>query len=205
VTSLDGVGCEWVLTTPPAIEPITLRQAKAQCRIDLDDENALLDGYIVAARQAAEARLARGLLTQTWTLTVPSFAERIWLPMAAPLQSITSITYYDANGAQQTLATTAYTVDTTSRPGSVVRAANQTWPSVQSDRRVAAVAITYVVGWTSADLVPERIKQGCRLYIGACDADRDGFTKGADQARSAAQACWDDVVYWKPPQDEGGA
>ncbi len=201
---LDGEGCEWGLTTEPVIEPITVADAKNQCAVDVPDDNGLYDSYIIAARQAAEERMARGLLTQTWTLTLPRFADQIWLPMAAPLQSVTTIKYYDTNGVQQTLATSFYTVNTLSRPGSVVRAANTTWPTVQSDLLAAAVEITYVVGWTTAALVPERIKQGCRVYIGYCDLNRDGFTPRADQARQAAEACWNDIVTWKPPRYYAG-
>jgi uncharacterized phiE125 gp8 family phage protein len=193
------IGCEWTLVTPPTGEPVTLDQAKRQCRITSDDENGLIQSYIAAGRQAAEEALGRGLLTQTWTFTSERWAHVLWLPMAAPLQSVTSVKYWDVNGVLQTLAPTVYTVDLVSRPGRIARAAGQTWPSLQSDRRVGRVEITYVVGWTDKALVPERILQGIRSYVGYLDSDREGLDVDAEKARAAAEACWTDRVYWKPP------
>lgn len=188
-----GEGCEWIQTIAPTSEPLSLAEAKLQARIAIDDEDSLLNSYIIAAREAAEGHLGRGLLTQTWKLTLPAFAETIWLPMAAPLQSVTSVKYYDTTGTLTTLAGTVYTVDTTSRPGKIMRAVNQSWPALQGGRLGGLVEITYIVGWTAKDLIPERIKQGMRLYVTAVDADRD------KPDTTAAEACWTDRVFWKPP------
>ncbi len=38
------------LVTPPAAEPLSWEDAKAQSRIDTDDEQTLVEGYIRAAR-----------------------------------------------------------------------------------------------------------------------------------------------------------
>lgn len=195
----------WNLTTAPALEPFTVAEAKAQIRSVSAQEDALIQGYIKAARQAAEDYLGRGLLTQSWTLSLSDFVDVIPLPMAAPLQSVTSVKYYDVNGTQQTLATTVYTVDTTSRPGRIALAAGQVWPTLQSLRTVNRVQIEYVVGWTSRDLIPEAIRQGMRVYIGNMDADRDGMETGTEQARRVAQSFWSDRVFYLPPQYEWSA
>ncbi|ONT45843.1 head-tail connector protein, partial [Burkholderia cenocepacia] len=50
--------------TRPAEEAITLDLAREHCRIDGEDEDVLLKGNIVAAREALEAALARPLLPQ---------------------------------------------------------------------------------------------------------------------------------------------
>jgi len=196
---MDGAGWEWIQTLAPTIEPLSVAEAKAQARITHAVEDGLFDSYIKTARGAAEDVLARGLLTQTWKLTGPAFADVIWLPMAAPLQSVTSVKYYDPAGVLQTLATTVYTVDTVSRPGRVVRAPLQTWPTVQSDRLSGPVEITYVVGWTAKELIPERIRQGLRSYVTYLDCDRDGLEEYGVRAKEAAEACWTDRVFWKPP------
>lgn len=191
--------CSWTLVTGPATEPITLAEAKQQCKITHTNEDALVANYIVAARQAAEDHMARGLITQTWKLMLQDWAEIVWLPMAAPLQSVTTVKYYDTDGAQQTLGSTVYTVDVVSRPGRLTRAPNQSWPSLQADRHVGRIEITYVVGFISAVAVPERIKQGIRLHVGYLDCDREGLEEYAQHARAAAEACWTDRVYWMPP------
>ena len=47
------------LITPAAAEPITLAEARAQCRIDGTDEDALLTIAIAAARSRAEHETGR--------------------------------------------------------------------------------------------------------------------------------------------------
>lgn len=196
-----GPECAWSLTTAPVLEPFTVSEAKEQIRSVQDKEDGLLDTYIAAARHVAEEHLGRGLLTQSWTLALSDFVDVIPLPMAAPLQSVTSVKYYDVDGVQQTLSATVYTVDTRSRPGRIALAANQSWPAIQSLRKVNRVEIQYVVGWTTADLIPASIRQGMRLYIGLMDVTRDALDPGTKQAVDTIKAAfWTDRVFWSPPQ-----
>lgn len=193
------MNCEWTLVTAPTSEPITLAQAKEQARITHDSEDDLLLSYIATAREQGELYMGRGFLTQTWKLTLDEFAEIIWLPMAAPLQSVTSVQYYDSDGTLQTLASSYYVVDTTSQPGRIVRAANMSWPSTHPDRLSGRVVITYIVGWATEEAVPSRIKQGIKLYVTALDADRSGDTVEFERSEQAAKRCWSDRVVWLPP------
>jgi len=195
--SIAGTGGTVTRTT--ALEPITLAEAKLQTHITHTDADTLLTSYIVAARQAAEAHMGRGLLPQTWLLSIPEWAESIWLPMAAPLIAVASVKYYNGTGALTTLASTVYTVDTISRPGRIVRAPGQAWVGLQADRSTGRIEITYVVGFASPAFVPERIKQGIRSYVGYLDCDREGLEPDAALARTAAESCWNDQVFWKPP------
>lgn len=189
---------QWTLVSGPTQEPIDIGDAKAHARITHAREDGLIDRYIVAARQACELHTDRALFTQTWRLQLSAFAEVIPLPMAAPLQNnalaspstAPVITYYDSTGALQTLATSYYLVNTTTEPGQIERAPNQSWPSVQSDRRYP-VTVTYVAGWASVDDIPESIKQGIRYHVTAQDMDRAGGSPDAAAAMKAAELCWD--------------
>lgn len=195
--------CTWTLTTPPTLEPFDVEEAKAQIRSVQHQEDALVAAYIKAARQSAEDYLGRGLLTQTWTLHISDFVDVLPLPMAAPLQSITHVKYYDVDGALQTLSASTYTVDTVSRPGRIALAANETWPAVQSLRKVSRIEVAYVVGWTAKGLIPESIRTGMRVLIGYLDADRDGMEVNAEQALRVAKTFWTDRVFWTPPSYAG--
>jgi uncharacterized phiE125 gp8 family phage protein len=190
----------WARTVDATTEPLTLQDAKDQLRYTQTDVDPVVYRYIRAARNAAEDARNCGLLTQTWVMNCRQFADVIWLPMAAPLQSVTSVQYYDTTGTQQTLAGTFYTVDTVSRPGRIVRAPLQSWPALQGDRLVNAITITYVVGYTTADLIPERVKQGMRIYLSLLDSDRDGLDPNNERARAAAYACWADRVETPEPR-----
>lgn len=194
------IGSAWTLVTGPTAEPISLDEAKQHARITDDNSNLVVLSYITTAREAAEAYMGRGILTQTWKLLLDGFANTMPLPMAAPLQSITSVKYYDTAGVQQTLATSVYDLDPVSRPGAVVLKVGQTWPSTQSGRINGVVEIVYVVGWTSAVAVPERIKQGLKQYVAYLDLDRDGMEERALEAMQAAERCWSDRIYWTSPQ-----
>lgn len=193
------IACAWVRTVEPAIEPLTIEEARAQARYTGIENDALLDVYIQAARKAAEEALGRGLLTQTWKYVLEDFADVMSLPMAAPLQSVTSVKYYDDAGTQQTLATSVYDIDVVSRPGAVVLKPGQTWPSLQALRRNGRVEIVYIVGWTDPAQIPELFKQGIRMFVTYLDLDRDGLEGRALEAKQAAERCWTDYVQWTPP------
>lgn len=201
---MRDIACEWTLVTAPDTEPITRTQAKLSAALTQTDEDSLIDAWIAAGRQAAEMFLGRALFEQTWLLSLAAFAEVVWLPMAAPLRNDAGnepiVTYYDANGVLQTLATSYYEVDTTSEPGCIRRAPGVAWPAVQADR-ARPVQITYVCGHGAVADIPELVKQGIRLYVAAAEADRLGGPD-ADASRRAAEACWrsSGQVFWRAPQ-----
>jgi len=188
----------YALVTGPAQEPITLDEARRQAKIVGEESDTILRSYIVSAREEAEAKMRRALFTQTWRYDVHEFDEVMPLPMAAPLQSVTHVKYYDANGTLQTLSASYYEVDTLATPGRIVRAPDVSWPALQADRRTGRVQITYVAGWATVASIPEKIKQGIRMYVTYLDADRDGMDAQATAARESAAACWSDVVHWVP-------
>jgi uncharacterized phiE125 gp8 family phage protein len=193
------IGARWKQSTAPVLSAVTVEDAKDHLRITDNTSDGAVAQFIAAATEEAEQYMGRGLLTQSYTLVLDWFVNEVELPMAAPLQSVTSVKYYDDDGTQQTLATIYYDTDTVSRPGKVVLKPGQSWPSVQSERRNGRVEIIYVVGWTSPELIPERIKQGIRQYVAYLELDRDGLEPLALQAKQAAERCWSDRVYWTPP------
>jgi uncharacterized phiE125 gp8 family phage protein len=197
---VDEIGCAWTVTVAPTLEPITLDEAKRQARITDTSSDAVLESYIATAREAAEAYMNRGILTQTVKAVFDDFANVMPLPLAAPLQSISHVKYYDNDGVIQTLAASVYDTDTVVRPGAVCLKVGQSWPALQGDRRNGRVEITYLVGWATAALVPEQIKQGIRMYVTYLDLDRDGMEVGAQNARMAAERCWSDRISWTPPR-----
>ena len=63
------------LVSAPAGEPITLLEAKQHLRVDVDDDDALIGSLITAARQAAETRTGRQLMTARWKLVLDANLE----------------------------------------------------------------------------------------------------------------------------------
>ena len=61
------------LITPPALEPISLQEAKAHLRVDFGDDDDYISALITAARDFAEGFTRRAFLTQSWLLALDHF------------------------------------------------------------------------------------------------------------------------------------
>lgn len=151
------------LITAPASEPITLAEAKAQMRVTTDAEAGLISGLIFSARDLCERETGRALMAQTWELSLDNFSNQMCLGRA-PVASITSIKYTDADGAEQTLPSTEYVLDNASNLlARVVIAPNKSWPAIYSG--INNVRIRYVAGYATAAAVPQALKQWMLLQI----------------------------------------
>jgi uncharacterized phiE125 gp8 family phage protein len=136
----------------------------------------LLD-LLSTARAHLENRFGRAFLTQTWRLTLDQFPCEEWIKLPMPtLQSVTSISYIDANGATQTLDPSVYAVDVDAFPGRVQLKYGQSWPSTRDDYN--AVTITFVAGFTAAALVPMNWKHALKLLIGHWYVNREPINIG---------------------------
>jgi uncharacterized phiE125 gp8 family phage protein len=184
----------FVRTVDPVQEPVTVGDAKLHCRAlaDVNDEDAVIATYIRAAREVGEGHTCRGWLTQTWKATLSDFANDMPLQMAGPLQSVTTVKYYDADGALTTLSSSNYTVDTACTPGRVCLAPGYTWPALQADRRSWRVEIIYVVGQTSVAAIPSAFKVGTLLMVDHLYENRSAVQVGVGMGAV-------EIPYWAPP------
>lgn len=173
-----------ICITQPASEPIQLVDVEGQCRItDLSAEASTIEVMIQAVRERAEQITRRALVTQTWELTLNSFPYgAISLPLP-PLQTVDSIKYIDTDGAEQTLAASAYRVLTGGEPGAVQPVYGTTWPNTLAD--LETVKIRFTCGYgpiapaTSLN-VPKAICQWCLLQVANLYENREsqGVTMG---------------------------
>ena len=167
------------LVTPPATEPIELEEAKAHLRVDYDDEDSHILDLIAAARDDAERSTRRALITQTWRLTMPAFSTGR-LPvelLRAPVQSITSVTYTDATGAEVVMDEADY-VFSAGEPGRIVPVSGAVWPTVQTENP-AGVVIEFVAGYGDASTdVPYLLRQAMLLFIGTEYNHRENIITG---------------------------
>lgn len=164
------------LVTPPNAEPVLLSEAKGHLRVTATDEDSLINSLISAARNWAENFTQRALITQTWDYKLDAFADEMEIPLP-PLQSVISVKYIDTNGAEQTLASTEYTVDTAAERGLVRLAYDKSWPSTRTQAN--AVTIRFVAGYAGASAVPGPIKAACLLMLGELYARRETAIVGA--------------------------
>lgn len=157
--------------TGPLLEPLTLEQAKKQLELSPTDtaHDSHLQDLIKAAREQWEHDTGTVLLTSTWSVTAWQLYEDIELPLK-PIQSITSVQYYDTGNIQQTASTDYYSLDAQSR--TIRRKYLQSWPDTITDRW-DAVLITYVAGYASVADVPFLAKQAMKLLVGHYFENRD--------------------------------
>jgi uncharacterized phiE125 gp8 family phage protein len=178
------------LITAPTAEPISLVEARLHLRLDATGspaahpDDSLVSSLITAVRQHLEGKdgwLGRALVTQTWELVLDEFPDNeIRIPLPA-LQSIVSIKYDDAAGAEQTVSASDYVIDVVSEPGWVLPVTGVSWPDTYDT--VNAVRVRFTAGYGNAASVPEAIKSAMKLIIGDLYENRQEAVIGASVAQ----------------------
>lgn len=171
------------LITAPAAEPILLADAKLHLKVTGSSEDALISLMIAAAREECENEIRRALITQTWEKYLDNFpgdSAAHWMSWGSPgaielfyppLQSVTSISYIDAAGASQVLASTEYTVDDKQEPAWIVPAELKFWPLTRCV--INAVTVQFVCGYGANEtFIPKAIKNWLLIRIGDLFSNR---------------------------------
>jgi len=148
----------------PTSEPVDIYEAANHLEIDHTDRDDKILRNIKTAREIAEHYTNRSFFTQTWIAQLDKFPkdyETIEL-LYGPIQSISSLKYYDVNNTQQTWSSSNYRLDNNSNPGLVE--AVDGWPDVYD--RIDAVEITYIAGETSISNIESSIKDAILMIVG---------------------------------------
>jgi uncharacterized phiE125 gp8 family phage protein len=151
----------------PAVEPVTLAEAKIQCRVDTTDEDAYLTSLITAAREYVENVLDISMITQVWEARYDTFPLwEIILPRP-PMQAATvTVVYRDEAGANQTItsAANAFQVDAYATPGRIYPLYEGVWPAVRGDEN--SVTVRWTAGYgASGSSVPQTVKNLIMLLV----------------------------------------
>jgi uncharacterized phiE125 gp8 family phage protein len=165
-----------VVATEPAVEPVTLAEAKLHLRVDTSDDDTYIEALIVAARQWVEEYVDRALVSQQLTLRMDTFPAEFELPRPPMASSgtltATTITYSldpgssgTATPTTTTLDVASYRVDREDTPGKIRTVYGGTWPSHLSDPN--AVTVTWWAGYgASGSDVPSAVRHACLMLIG---------------------------------------
>ncbi len=168
------------LVTLPAIEPVTLAEAKAHLRLDTDADDAYVSALITAARERVEVFLRRAPITQVFECTIddfPAYDRAIDLPRP-PLQSVEWIRYLDTAGVLQPLDPGIYTVDASSNEiGRIALAWNRFWPFTRYTINAITIQVTTGHGDVAED-VPQAIRQGILIEVSNLDENREDAIVG---------------------------
>jgi len=167
------------IVTPPSVEPITLDEAKHHLNVTHDEDDAFIASIIAAARSTVETGTHRALLTQVWDITLPAWPAdgAIRLP-GGQCQSVDSVTYIDAEGVEQTLASEEYQADVASDQGGILLPPlDGAWPALQSNR-ISPVTIRATLGWATPGDIPEMLVHGVRFVLGHYYENREAVVTG---------------------------
>lgn len=164
------------LVTKPSVEPLSLLEAKKQLEVSESDSSH--DDHVMrlitSAREQFEHDTDSVLCYQTWRVKTDKLIDKMVLPKR-PIQSITSITYFDSANTSQTLSTAIYQLDTPKRQ--LRLAYLQDWP--QAVDRWDAWTITYRLGYSvDGRSVPSIAKQAMLLLVGHYFENRDMLLSG---------------------------
>ncbi len=151
-----------ILLSAPAVEPLTLDEAKAFLRVEHDDDDLTIAALIAGSRIHVETQTRRALITQTWRLIRDDWPVdgRLYLK-PAPLQEILAARVYDSDGSTLAIDTQAFAAD---KPGAVIAFAP--WAIAQPGRAVGGIELDVRVGYgDTAAAVPEPLRQAIRLLV----------------------------------------
>jgi uncharacterized phiE125 gp8 family phage protein len=159
--------------TPPAVEPVTLAEAKAHLRVDTSDDDTYIGTLITAAREWCEQYLDRTLVHTQWVMRFDKFPdsgiEPVELPRPPMVMSGTAtavtVTFTQEAGPTSTYSTAEYRVDRNATPGAILPIYGSTWtPHRQDDN---AISVTWWAGYgASGSSVPAAIRHAILMLVG---------------------------------------
>ena len=173
-----------ILASGPALEPVTLADAKAHLRVDGTDEDALIASLTTAARLTLEAETRRAFISQAWTLVLDSWPiGDVRLPLA-PIQALTGVTLVDEDGAVSPVPAALYYVvfEDTAR---LVRRRDAVWP--MPARYAGGIEIAFTAGYgAAASDVPEALRRAVLLLVAHWFENREPVAFGGAASRIPA-------------------
>jgi len=178
---------EPIIIVPNITEPLTVEEAKAQCRIDFDDysQNLRLGIYIAAARDYIEWRVGMTIHEKTleWALNYWPYSGLqnayggipLVLPRATPLIDVLSVKYVDSGGTEHTWDPSQYVLDTRTQPGALAPAYGVAYPSFIAYPSMA-IRVQYRAGIEIASPItdtPNEIKYPMLLLVAAMNENAE--------------------------------
>jgi uncharacterized phiE125 gp8 family phage protein len=171
-----------VLISGPASVPISLAEAKAHLRFDLNEEDAVVAGLVRSATEAIENMTGLKLIDQVWDWSTDQFPPHCqWLRLPlAPLITVEQITYLNEQGVAMTLLPATYLVRGVGsvQPARLILAPNQTWPVTL--RGPAAITVRMRVGWPDHNSIPEDLRLAVAQMVAQYFAFREPVVAGSE-------------------------
>lgn len=176
------------IITPASVEPVTLAEAKLHLRVDIADDDALISGFITAAREWAENLTNLSWAQQTLEMAVDGFNHQLCL-LQGPVSEVVSVVYEDADGNEQTASATLYRLGTDQYGNDVLTLKpGMSWPAANG--MPGSVRIRYKTGPEPSGLppayvgFPESVKSAIKLQLGDLYEHRESSYVGVSHVQN---------------------
>jgi len=177
----------------PAVEPVTLAEAKAHMRLDDGNEDALVTALIAVARSHLEHTTGLALISQGFRLYLDRWPKGGIVAIArGPVLSVDAVTVFDAEGVPENVSLAGHGLDGVGRParfwlgGAGLGAGGGGGPGgvPEPGRMANGIEIDFTAGYgeTGAD-VPDELKRALLMHVALMFAYR-GAVLPADQPAS---------------------
>lgn len=178
-----------IVQTAPAVEPVTLAEAKAHCKVDISDDDAYISSLITMSRQYVEQILDISLISQTLEARYDTFPLwEIVLPRPPMATGTVTVIYRDEGGTNRTItsAASAFQVDNLVTPGRIYPLYNGVWPATRGDEN--SVTVRWPAGYgASGAAVPATIKHLILLQVAHLYEMRQPVVAGFSQVLPVPQ------------------
>lgn len=153
-----------ILLSAPAVEPVSLAEAKAYLRVEHDDDDGVIAALVAGARVHVEAQTRRALIAQTWRLVRDAWpADGRIAVLPVPLRELSAARVYRLDGSAQSIDVEAFVADAASAPA-VLSFGPGALPA--PGRAAAGIEIDIDVGYGEAGSdVPEPLRQATRVLV----------------------------------------
>jgi len=153
------------VVTPPAFEPVTLPEARRQLRLTGQVDDVKVNEAIKSARKHVEDISSRALAIRVVEVRF-SCVEPLELPLGH-VETVSSISYLDIDGALQTADPSTYRIETGSAKS---RVQWLTRPEMYAAND--SIRVRYSVGYAAPSDIPTPLIQAVLLVLADCYESR---------------------------------
>ncbi len=167
-----------VLIEGPAVEPVSLAEAKNYLRVEHEEDDELIGELIESARVQVEQAARRVLVTQQWRIVLDRWPASGWIVSPVnPLVSLDAARVFPFEGAAVSLVAAEFTINTASAPAII---AFERGNVIAPGRTSGGIELDVTAGYgDSAEDVPAPLRQAIRLLVARNYEHRDRIEKDA--------------------------
>ena len=170
-----------ILLAGPAVEPITLSEAKQFLRVEHNDDDDIIAALIAGSRIQVETQTRRALITQSWRLTRDVWPAAGWVALLpVPVNTLDAARVARSDGTTLALDIAGFALDKSDAPA---RLSFVHGVPPAPERRAAGIEIDITCGYGDAGAnVPEPLRHAIRLLVAHWYENRGIVAAGGEVA-----------------------